>query len=97
MAFRPYPDADRARHQLDRHAPTSRTIDGLTALRGWSLSSPQAARALANRADAIGEALRHAQPNGARAMENIAAALGRMPKVADLFPSAARSDPGSGT
>lgn len=80
MAYRPYPSTDRARHQLDRHAQVRHTAQGLAALRSWSVSSPEASRNLASQFDAVGELLRNAQPNGARAMANIAASLGRMPK-----------------
>lgn len=49
MTYRPYPDADRARHQLDRHARPAPTVTALEALRAWSLTTEEAvANAAAN-------------------------------------------------
>jgi hypothetical protein len=94
MAVRPYPDSDRARHQLDRHTQAPRTVTGLEALRGWSVNSADATRRLATRFGEASERLRSAQPDGRQAMANIAAALGRMPSTVR---APAASDPGSGT
>jgi hypothetical protein len=37
MAYRPYPCAERARRQLDRHTRPA-TVTGLDPLRGWSVT-----------------------------------------------------------
>jgi hypothetical protein len=96
MAYRPYPCAERARRQLDRHTRPA-TVTGLDPLRGWSVTSADAVRHLSRRLGEAGELLRSAQPNGQRAMANIAAALDRMPSVARMFPAPVAPDPGGGT
>ncbi|MET9222368.1 hypothetical protein ABZX65_26890 [Streptomyces sp. NPDC003300] len=59
MAYRPYPDADRARHQLDRHAQAPRTVNARVALLASGITSEEAARRLTENVAAIGSALRN--------------------------------------
>lgn len=82
MAFRPYPSAARARHQLDRHTrcgmPTM-TIAGVVTAQMQMFSR-------------VGEVLRTVQPDMTQAMMNIASTLSRMSAPSPLLPQPRQPD-----
>lgn len=59
MTYRPYPDADRARHQLARHAQAPRTVDARVALQAWGITSAEAVQNTARNIAAIRASLRN--------------------------------------